>query len=737
MRLIVLVTLWCALCAYSLDFYSDYREHCESGVVSGDGFDLENVSVDEYRSYRAPDESYDGVQVITSATRNIFSYATFAAAVNFMYAQWRNYHFSFIEENPQAVDFDVKYDKDSRWNKVQYLLEHIEASEPTTKYIMWLDADLIVVNVDFSVQSLFAEYPDAHILMSKDKVDAPFVGNSGCIIVKVSEWSREFLKLWWSAYDRRRCCDQNALTWLYDRHFPDDIQSKLIFLDSLELNTEFPAYLGPPYRYKNMLHLAGLTTIYRTRVFNAAYRSLKRWKASREVKPVPLLGITVEFLQDEMWKMGPMRLCALQRLLQCLRTAPSHLRIDDVRSWLNDVTKVDDDEDTVAHLVLSRDGVSETDRDSHQQQRQMTRQATEEAIFAIHAAIRDAVFRKAIAVLEEQHTSLDASVTGDSTPIQPSLHCCSDVQSRSPNTTSLNNVCCSVALSIAQDAITTTFELILSRDPYPAPDTALTFLLIEVAEVLKGVARHVPHDMKAVHARFEYYRFKMFQLAAEIYQQRLQQNPPSSAMDDPGVQELINILLQAVEAWQHLSETYHYYGTDYVTADPHKEYVDLSMHLGALLCTNRRYQEGLLVLRDAAAKQAEMVRAYDTIRIATSSIMRRGRLTLGELWTNLALCTYDAVSNVKSNTDRHRYPSEEEWLQWIQDGLQLFEADDATSSPAYQQLLDMSQIGFSATDTTRTTTGTPPTTIIETPSQIHAPPAGEKPKRFRRKKPRV
>lgn len=721
MRLIVLITLLYALGSYSLDFYSDYSDYCENGVVSDAAVSIENVSIDEYRSFRAPDELYDGVHVITSATKNIFSYAKFAVSVNFMYAQWRNYHYSFIEENPQAVDFDAKYDKDSRWNKVQYLLEHLETSEPTTKYIMWLDADLIVVNVDFNVQGLFAQYPDAHVLMSKDKVDAPFVGNSGCIIVKVTEWSREFLKLWWSAYDRRRCCDQNALTWLYDRRFPDDIQSKLIFLDSLELNTEFPAYLGPPYRYKNMLHLAGLNTIYRTRVFNTAFRSFKRWKSSGEVHPEPLLGVTHELLQDEMWKMGSLRLCALQRLLQLLQTTPSRLRIDDVRSWLNDVTKIDDDEETVAHLVLSRDGISETDRENMFQKRQMTLKATEDVVFAVHAAIRDAMFRKAIAVLDPH-----ASVTGDS-PIQPSLHCCSGVQSRNPNSTTLNNVCCSVALSIAQDAITTTFELILSLDPYPEPDAALTLLLVEVAEVLQGVAYHVPHDVQAVHARFEYYRFKMYQLAGEIYQQRLQHNPlPSS------VQELINILLQAVETWQHLSETYHYYGTDYVTADPHKEYVDLAMHLGALLCTHQRYEEGLVVLRDAATKQAEMVRAYDTIRIATSSIMRRGRLTLGELWTNMALCTNDAISNANSSGDRHPYPSEAEWLQWIQDGLHLFEADDATSSPAYQQLLDMSLIRFRAAQTTQSGAGTPPAT--KTPSSIERAPPGEKSKRFRRKR---
>lgn len=176
MRLIVLITLLYALGSYSLDFYSDYSDYCENGVVSDAAVSIENVSIDEYRSFRAPDESYDGVHVITSATKNIFSYAKFAVSVNFMYAQWRNYHYSFIEENPQAVDFDAKYDKDSRWNKVQYLLEHLETSEPTTKYIMWLDADLIVVNVDFNVQGLFAQYPDAHVLMSKDKVDAPFVG---------------------------------------------------------------------------------------------------------------------------------------------------------------------------------------------------------------------------------------------------------------------------------------------------------------------------------------------------------------------------------------------------------------------------------------------------------------------------------------------------------------------------------------------------------------------------------
>ena len=66
-------------------------------------------------------------------------------------------------------------------------------------YLLWIDADAVLV--DFTrdvIQQLIQEHPHAHMVVCREPLDAQGfeVMNSGTVLVKNSEWSREFLHLW-------------------------------------------------------------------------------------------------------------------------------------------------------------------------------------------------------------------------------------------------------------------------------------------------------------------------------------------------------------------------------------------------------------------------------------------------------------------------------------------------------------------------------------------------------------
>lgn len=677
-----------------------------------------SLSQQDYESRNNAESSM--IHIISAATPNIFTYASLALAVNKEYASFRGYNFTFIQEDKTSQGFYNKYDEDSRWNKVKYLWEAIETYGDLStqkrlrrqEYLVWLDADLIVTNFQFDIATLVEEHPEVDIWMSKDKIDAPFVGNTGCIIVKVSSWSKQFLELWWNAYDRKKCCDQNALTWLYDRQLPSDIQSKLEFLPSFTLNTEFPAYLGP-HRFENMLHLAGMNTIYRYDIFATAYDNVRQWKthvaASSEESDCSLprhLGVDYRFLQSRIVQLDYQRLCALQRLqhnIESLSIASQRDQIHDItnsmkklevlRNWLNDVTKNDDDEQVIVQQWLSDN--NEEQFQQLKQERAILAKNISTTVFEVHLGIRHYIYQL---VLEQ-----NASVSSCSNILSYSSVSGSGSENNRQIFAALN--ACRQLLLLYQNAITSTFELILSRDPYPQPDRAVHMLNEEIGLLFKDVTRHVPPELKGILARFAYYRFKQYQLLADVFTQQMQKLETDLLLEThtPAKKhalqqqsslvtgKCIEHLSTAAHCWQELVSTYAYYGTDYVTADPHKEYVDLAIRLGILLCRDGQHRAGIDVLDDARAKQDAMTRGYDTLRIATESIMRQGRTTLGEIYVNMVLCAVDWESTIQLRS----YSSESFAgiallkREWMYLGREILEREHAQASLAYVQLMEI------------------------------------------------
>lgn len=105
------------------------------------------------------------VALVTFLTKDILPYAAYAVAINSYYASLYNYR--FVAHDPEQMhSFTTLDNYDVRWNKIGLLFDYLNSSSHSSDFVMWLDADLIIMNMNFSIQSLVSKYPNAHLIVS-------------------------------------------------------------------------------------------------------------------------------------------------------------------------------------------------------------------------------------------------------------------------------------------------------------------------------------------------------------------------------------------------------------------------------------------------------------------------------------------------------------------------------------------------------------------------------------------
>jgi hypothetical protein len=230
---------------------------------------------------------------ITYYTDNIEGHSQFAFAINLLYVSniltkgpYHNFLYRYLPKTEIATgriieEWDLE---DVRWNKVIILYNLVsnmlrEDSKEIShnlgkKYLVWLDSDLIVANHSLSFANLIQ--PDDNnvdIFISQEVNPDNGIANTGCMIVRVSQWSKVFLWRWWTEWDRRAGMDQHAFEALY-RLLPHEEQSQRIrLLGVTEINSQFPGLINH-HIHNPILHLAGESNFIRQFVFKQCWQSL-------------------------------------------------------------------------------------------------------------------------------------------------------------------------------------------------------------------------------------------------------------------------------------------------------------------------------------------------------------------------------------------------------------------------------------------------------------------------------
>lgn len=139
-------------------------------------------------------------KVVMFSTSNIQSYASLAADINRRYCERQGY--GFVHEQYDTPALAPPYEK------VRVLQQHLGTSD----YLFWLDSDACVVNFSQRLEEFCQTGKDFIIAghkygfdMSGRRTqylinDIPCGLNSGVMLIRSCDWSRQFLDDWW-----RRC----------------------------------------------------------------------------------------------------------------------------------------------------------------------------------------------------------------------------------------------------------------------------------------------------------------------------------------------------------------------------------------------------------------------------------------------------------------------------------------------------------------------------------------------------
>jgi tetratricopeptide (TPR) repeat protein len=218
-----------------------------------------------------------GIGIVTFSTKDIFNYTSYAIAVNSIYAEHNGYIFKHLD--PSMANYELR---DVRWSKVKILedaLDPINGWAKDLNYVMWIDADLIFLDMGMRIEKITSLYPNSDIFISAEHAGSTTLVNSGSVIVKNSKFSRTFLNDWWNFADRKLFSDQEQFDMLYkskQSELSNKYTNKFIILPPDAINTDPPA-MTKQKNFNQVLHLMGEHTPYRAKVFKSAYQEICRF----------------------------------------------------------------------------------------------------------------------------------------------------------------------------------------------------------------------------------------------------------------------------------------------------------------------------------------------------------------------------------------------------------------------------------------------------------------------------
>mmetsp|Transcript_15465 Transcript_15465/g.25748 ORF Transcript_15465/g.25748 Transcript_15465/m.25748 type:complete len:649 (+) Transcript_15465:44-1990(+) len=232
------------------------------------------------------------IAIISYASTDILDYSAYSFGVNSAYAEQNGYELYVLNE-AGGSNYEPR---DARWNRVKILAEAIDATSGwlnSVDYVVWMDADLIVLDQKFDIRKIIAEYSKSDIIISSERHAETGVANTGCFIMKNSAWSRDFLHDWWNNYDRSEAHDQIFFDKLYKSKLPE-VKKHVTILPQDAINSTPPPMLFQTGD-NQVLHMMGQPDMLRQEAFMTGFDEV--CQAYSEQRPwAPQLGLTQPML---------------------------------------------------------------------------------------------------------------------------------------------------------------------------------------------------------------------------------------------------------------------------------------------------------------------------------------------------------------------------------------------------------------------------------------------------------
>ena len=190
--------------------------------------------------------------IVIRATQNIYDYASYSLFVQSIYASKNNYAlFPLYPDDMSTPDYQYH-------RKLVPLLNTMNSSNLGFHFdfLVWMDADVIPLDLGLRLESIASKHPKAHVLMS---ADVSSIANTGVILVRNTLWTKKFLTRWLTEKSVAST-DQQGLQQLLQKMVGNEKdREKVIFLPPSVLNSEAPP-MGRQLKEHKILHLAAEST---------------------------------------------------------------------------------------------------------------------------------------------------------------------------------------------------------------------------------------------------------------------------------------------------------------------------------------------------------------------------------------------------------------------------------------------------------------------------------------------
>jgi tetratricopeptide (TPR) repeat protein len=254
-----------------------------------------------YSHSTQPSTSKHKIALVSYATPDILNYSAYSHGINLFYSQLNHYDFYLLNTTgPYCGQYDQR---DERWNKIKILQTGFETWGQQYDYLIWIDADAIVLNFQFHFEDIIQLYPLANLIVSAENYEILISNlftaggsvnrmNSGVIIVKNTKWTAKFLAHYWDHSNRTKFSDQTVFDFIYLEYLSKnetEITSSVIILPPhiLNSNSPVPMWFKP---YQSVLHLLGEHSLYRQYVFHQILRSICLLQSPSN-PPLPSAGV--------------------------------------------------------------------------------------------------------------------------------------------------------------------------------------------------------------------------------------------------------------------------------------------------------------------------------------------------------------------------------------------------------------------------------------------------------------
>lgn len=153
----------------------------------------------------APHLDAHDICLVTQYTENLRPFADLAVANQKAYAQKQGYRYqNYLGRISGNLFQDPSQKTPLRkgglyWQKITAVKNHLN---DTCKWVMWLDADVVITNPNRKVEQIISTFAYRHVngelveknvLMPRDEANPAVVINNGVFLVKNNDWSKKFM----------------------------------------------------------------------------------------------------------------------------------------------------------------------------------------------------------------------------------------------------------------------------------------------------------------------------------------------------------------------------------------------------------------------------------------------------------------------------------------------------------------------------------------------------------------